>query len=85
MKIQNLPFALLILFIAIVCLAIFGWGLSFLTGVNLAVTEPTEYTDIRLFIARVLIGLITIGWLVGLSKLWDLFVFVMTGAPIEEK
>ena len=83
MKIENLVFSLIIVFIAIVCLAILGWGFSFVWANNLTLKDSTGNDDVALFVARTFIGFCFMGMMNGLYKLWDLFVFCMKGAPTK--
>ena len=83
MKIQNLPFAMLAVFMAIVCLAACGWVVGFMLTIDLAPFESVESGGLKLFGFRVFLGLTFIGLSVGLSRLWNFFVFVMSYAPLK--
>ena len=74
MKIENLLFSIIIMVIAIAGLAICGWCLSFLFGFE----NTAELSDIRVFGVRVAIGLVMLGFMAGMSKMWDLFHFCMS-------
>jgi len=82
MKIENLVFSVLVLIVAIVALAIFGWCISFIMPFS---ATGDEVSDIRMFALRVLVGTVFIGLCSGVSKLWDLFLFCMREAPLSGK
>ena len=81
MKIENLVFSLIIVFVAIVLLAITGWGISFMWGIDVTNNDGSPITDLQFFGLRVYLGLVLIGFVTGVHKLWDLFYFCMTQAP----
>ena len=83
MKIHNLAFSLMVVFVAVVLLAIIGWGFSFVWASEITLEDATKYADVKLFIARAFIGICFIGMINGMYKLWDLFVFCMKEAPIK--
>ena len=83
MKIENLAFSLVVVFVAIVILAILGWGFSFVWANNLTLKESTGNDDVALFVARAVIGILFMGMMNGLYKLWDLFSFCMKSAPTD--
>ena len=84
MKLENLVFSLIAVFVAIVILAILGWGLSFVIAKDISLKESFSGGDARLFFARVVIGTCFMGIVNGAMKLWDLFVFCMTEAPLNK-
>ena len=83
MKIENLLFSLFVMAIAICSLAAIAWMASFIVGNNIVSTDGSVIGDFQMFSLRVLIGLIFVGLLSGISKLWDLFEFCMKGAPTK--
>ena len=85
MKIENLAFSLIVVFVAIVLLAILGWGFSFVWASNITLKESVGNNDIQLFFARAFIGVLFMGIINGIYKLWDLFVFCMKEAPTGNK
>ena len=64
---KNVAFALAVLAVAIVLLAITGWGISFVTGVELS----PEITEPHAFWVRVLVGIMFLGLLNGCNTLWN--------------
>ena len=78
MKIENLLFSLIVVFVAAVVLSIAGWGVSFLIGINITPTEGFADVAFNVFMVRVLIGLAIIGMASGVLKILDLFVFCMS-------
>ena len=81
MKIENLIFSLVILLFAILALAAMGWLISFTFAPGITVADGTPPSDLEFFGLRVSIGIIFLGLINGMSKLWDLFYFCMTQAP----
>ena len=79
MKIENLVFSVLVLIIAIVSLAIFGWCISFI----MPFSASGDVSDIKMFGLRVLIGVMWLGLINGAMRLWDLFSFCMKEAPLS--
>ncbi len=84
MKIGILVFSILVLVIAIVLLAYVGWGLSYLWEIKFQLNEGSQYPEIRLYLVRVCLGLMLVGYIVGLGKLWDLFYYCMTLPPAKK-
>ena len=83
MKIQNLAFSLIVVFVAIVILAILGWGFSFMWASDVTLKDSVEGGDVAIFLARAFIGVCFMGMINGMYKLWDLFVFCMKEAPTK--
>jgi hypothetical protein len=83
MKIENLLFSLFVMAIAICSLAALGWMTSFIVGNEISSADGSAIGDFHMFSLRVFIGLMFIGLLSGIYKLWDLFVFCMKGAPTK--
>ena len=83
MKIKNLGFSLIVMFIVMVFLAIIGWGLSFVWVGDVTLNESTGNDDVAMFVARAFIGIIFMGMMNGLYKLWDLFTYCMKEAPTK--
>lgn len=84
MKIGNLFFSILVLVIAIVLLANIGWVLSYLWDIEIQLNEGSQYPEAMLYLARVCIGLVLVGYIVGMGKLWDLFYYCMTLPPVKK-
>lgn len=85
MKLENLLFSLFIVFLAITALAITGWGVTFLMGVEFTLKDGQSYSDTRIFLSRAFIGCFFIGMITGMFKLFDLFKFCMVNAPTRPK
>jgi len=85
MKIGNLFFSILVLVVAIVLLANIGWGLSYLWDIEFQLNPEFQYPEVFYFISRVLIGLVLLGYIVGMGKLWDLFYYCMTLPPAKKR
>jgi len=81
MKLENLLFSLFVVFLAIVVLAISGWGLTMLMDIQLTLKDGQPYSDVRVFLSRAFIGCFLIGMITGMSKLFDLFKYCMVNAP----
>jgi len=81
MKIENLVFSVVVLIVAIVVLAIFGWCISFIVPFS----ASGDVSDVRMFGLRVLVGIVFIGLCSGINKLWDLFLFCLTEVPLSDK
>jgi hypothetical protein len=83
MKIENLIFSLIVVFVAVVAISILGWGFSFFVAQEIELKDAVSGGDAYLFLARVFIGLSVMGIMNGLYKLWCLFVFIMKEAPVK--
>jgi len=83
MKLENLLFSLFIVFLAIVVLAISGWGITMLMDIELTLKDGQPYSDARVFLSRAVIGCFFLGMMTGISKLFDLFRYCMINAPTK--
>ena len=83
MKIENLLFSLTVLAIAICSLAALGWLVSFMVASELTTVDGIAPEEFYLFCLRVFIGLMLLGLVSGVNRLWNLFVFCMKEAPTK--
>jgi len=73
MKLENLPFAIIVLFFAVLALGGTGWAASFIIDMEF----KELITDFEVFKLRMFLGVIILGVYGGVCKLVDLFVYVM--------
>jgi hypothetical protein len=83
MKAENLLFSLTVLAIAICSLAALGWMASFMVASDLTTVDGSTPEEFHLFRSRVFIGLMLIGLVSGVNRLWDMFVFCMKESPTK--
>jgi hypothetical protein len=77
MKVENLLYSVSVLFFAILALAMFGWGFSFMWDFKISSHEGKTFSGLDYFVIRACAGLIFVGFVSGIYKLLDLFVFCM--------
>lgn len=83
MKAENLLFSLTVLAIAICSLAALGWMASFIVGSGLTTVDGSTPEEFHLFCLRVCMGLMFIGLVSGVNRLWNMFVFCIKGVPTK--
>jgi len=85
MKLNNLIFSLIVMVFMILLLAATGWMISFMMVMDINMTDGSLPSDFEVFGLRVYLGAILLGFVTGVSKLWDLFVFCMKYESTPEK
>ena len=77
MKLVNIPLALLALITALFTLTAVGFSLSFIFDFELTTHGGAEVTHPEYVLVRTCAGVVLLGYLGGVSKLYDLFVFCL--------
>lgn len=81
MKLENIPFAIIILILALVALCGIGWAVSF---IFISVDASPEAAVSDIVVARITVGSAIVGMMLGFNKLVDLFIFCLRAPSAKE-